>query len=181
MRVVAVPTSNGIDDIKLIAETDSEAVFIRQLAEAGTLSSLSTSASSSVVFRAISVQSLSESNQVVSRGEIGKYDFTIRQNQPKTIGLTFIKAGVPINLTAYSNVKLQVKTSKGSSAIISLELGSGIEVSGDDENVLLLSFTADQTKQLCNESYYYDILFNGSAGNIYYMEGKINIKKTSTR
>ncbi|MBC5835815.1 hypothetical protein G6N05_05395 [Flavobacterium sp. F372] len=182
MRVVAVPTTNGIDDIKLIAETDSEAVFIRQLAEAGTLSSLSTSASSSVVFRAISVQSTPTVNDnLISRGKVGKYDFSVRQNESHAVGMTFIKADVPLDLTAYTAIKLQVKSSKHSSAILTLDLTAGLAISGDDNNVLNISMTANQTKELCNETYYYDILFTGTSTNIYYIEGKITVKKSVTR
>lgn len=183
MRVVAVPTSNGIDDIKLIAETDSEAVFIRQLAEAGTLSSLSTSASSSVTFRAISVQASSSTinDNLISRGKVGKYDFSVRQNESHAVGMAFIKADVPLDLTAYSAIKLQVKTSKHSSAVFSLDLSAGLTISGDDNNVLNIAMTANQTKELCNETYYYDILFTGASTNIYYIEGKITVKKSVTR
>lgn len=183
MRVVRIPTSNGIDDIKLIADDDAEAIFIRQLAEAGTLSSLSTSASSSVVFRAISVQpsSIGVSESLISRGKVGKYDFSIRQNESHLIGMTFSKNDTPLDLTAYSSIKLQVKPSKTSSAIITLDLTSGLTVTGDDSNALNIEFLSTQTKELCNETYYYDILFVGAASNIYYVEGKITVKKSVTR
>ncbi|UOX35314.1 hypothetical protein LXD69_07285 [Flavobacterium sediminilitoris] len=183
MRVVRIATPNGIDDIKLIAEDSSEAVFIKQLAEAGTLSSLSSNASSSVVFRPISVQGVDQSfnDQLISRGTIGKYDFSVRQNQDHNVDLSFIKNELPLDLTLYTSIKLQVKPSKQSSAIISLDTVSGLTISGSDNNVLAVAFTAAQTKELCNETYYYDILFVGAANNNYYLEGKITVKKSATR
>lgn len=183
MRVVRIPTSNGIDDIKLIADDDAEAIFIRQLAEAGTLSSLSTSASSSVTFRAISVlpSTTAVPDTLISKGKVGKYDFVVRQNESHTLGMTFIKNDVPLDLTAYTSIKLQVKPSKTSSALITLDLTAGLTISGVDSNALQIAFSAAQTKELCNETYYYDILFTGAASNIYYVEGKITVKKSVTR
>lgn len=181
MKVVRIGTSNGIDDIKLIAEDDAEAVFIKQLTEAGTLTSLNKNASSSAVFRAISVNPAALSSQLISSGNIGKYDFSVRQNQNHTIGLTFVKNTAPMNLSVYSAIKLQVKPSKHSSAIISLQIGDGLTLSGAESNVLNIALSAAQTKELCNETYYYDILFVGASSNVYYVEGKITVKKSGTR
>ena len=47
--------------------------------------------------------------------------------------------------------------------------------------LLNIEFLSTQTKELCNETYYYDILFVGAASNIYYVEGKITVKKSVTR
>jgi hypothetical protein len=41
MQALRVLTANGIHDIKLIGENEQERLFIKQLAEAGTLSCVS--------------------------------------------------------------------------------------------------------------------------------------------
>lgn len=180
MKVVQIATSSGIDDIKLIAENPAEEAFLKQLAEAGTLTSLTSVASSSLLLRPITVQSLQNYNNLISRGIIGKYDFELVQNQDFGTVLTFINNGNPLDLSLYNAIKMQVKSSRSSTAVISLEIGSGLTISGPDNNILSISISADQTKLLCEETYYYDILF-ASAIKTYYVEGKITIKKTRTR
>jgi hypothetical protein len=55
MQALRVLTANGIHDIKLIGENEQERLFIKQLAEAGTLSCVSYRLT--VLFRPISVMS----------------------------------------------------------------------------------------------------------------------------
>jgi hypothetical protein len=57
MLILRQATSNGIDDIKIIGETDLEIQFIHQLASAGTLSCINNIIGSSVIFRPISIAS----------------------------------------------------------------------------------------------------------------------------
>jgi hypothetical protein len=56
MQALRVLTANGIHDIKLIGENEQERLFIKQLAEAGTLSCVSVKLPT-VLFRPISVMS----------------------------------------------------------------------------------------------------------------------------
>lgn len=181
MQFQRIPNSSGIDDLKLIGETDDERTFIRQLAECGTLSSTTSSASSSVVFRAISLAySAATDGSLLSRGKIGKLDFTIRQNANFLIDLSFSSATLPIDLSTYTAIKLQVKTAKSSGAIVTLTLGSGLTVSGDDSNVLSIAFTPAMTKLLTNNQYYYDLMMTKPNSNDYFVEGKINVDRTVT-
>lgn len=181
MQFQRIPNSSGIDDLKLIGETDDERTFIRQLAECGTLSSTTTSASTSVVFRAISlVYQPSTNANLLSRGKIGKLDFTIRQNANFYIDLKFNSQTLPINLNTYSAIKLQVKISKSSGALVTLSLGSGLAVSGPDNNVLSVAFTPAMTQVLCDNQYYYDLLMTKPNSNDYFVEGKINVERTVT-
>lgn len=180
MQVEKVPTANGIDDIKLIGENELERQFIKQLAEAGTLSCISREVADSVLFRPISVTP-ELSSYVSTKNSIGKYDFIVRQNETHNVDLKFSSYADPLDLTQYSAIKLQVKHSKSAPPIIELALGSGLAISGVDSNVLKVSMTAAQTKLLSCESYYYDVLTATLTSNIYPLEGKITVKNTGTR
>lgn len=180
MQIERVPTANGIDDIKLIGETELERQFIKQLAEAGTLSCISRQVADTVLFRPISVMP-DISSYASTKNSIGKYDFMLRQNESHFFDLSFNSDATPINLTQFQTIKLQVKKQKSSAAIIELSLASGLVVSGPDHNVLKVSFTAAQTKQLACETYYYDVLMSKPNQNIYYIEGLITVKKSATR
>lgn len=180
MKVERVPTANGIHDIKLIGENELERQFIKQLAEAGTLSCLNKEVGDTALFRPISVMS-DISSFTSSRNSIGKVDFAVRQNQQYDIDFTLIKDGDPIDLNDYTAIKLQVKRSKSSSSILELALGSGLTISGVDSNVLTTHFTADQTKSLNCQTYYYDVLMSKPSSNVYYIEGTITVKSTTTR
>jgi hypothetical protein len=180
MQVLRVPTANGIDDIKLLGETESERLFIKQLAEAGTLSCMSRQIADTIVFRPISVMS-DISSYSNSKNDIGKYDFIIRQNENHIVDLSFKKNDTPLNLNEFSGIKLQVKQIKSTSALIELSLGSGLEISGVGSNVLKVSFSSVQTNLLNCQEYYYDILMSKPTSNVYYLEGKITVKQSATR
>lgn len=180
MHVEKVVTGNGIDDIKLIGETELERNFIKQLAEAGTLSCISRNVSDTIVFRPISVMP-GISTYSSSKNTIGKYDFILRQNESHSFELSFRTNEIPINLNQYSAIKLQVKKQKSSSPIIELSLGSGLAIASPSHNVLQISFTAAQTKLLSCANYYYDILMSKPDKNVYYIEGIITVKKSATR
>lgn len=181
MILQRITNPSGIDDIKLIGQTDAERDFIRQLAEAGTLISTSSTASSSIIFRPVSIDPTALVNStLISKGKIGQLDITIRQNQNYTLGLAFKDAAVPKDLSVYKTIKLQVKSSKSSGAIVELSLYSGLTVSGVDNNVLSIAFVPAQTSLLCNDEYYYDILMSNGISNSYFIEGKIKINRTAT-
>jgi predicted transcriptional regulator YdeE len=72
MQVLRVPTTNGIDDIKLIGDTDLDNLFIKQLAQAGTLSCINKNVEDFVIFRAISNNSNTTNfmnNIIIPRGQ----------------------------------------------------------------------------------------------------------------
>lgn len=181
MIIQRITNPSGIDDIKLIGETDAEKSFIRQLAEAGMLSTVSHLSSGTVVFRALPISSLTNQNTLLSRGKIGKLDFTLRQNANFAIDLKFISDSLPMALSDYTVIKLQLKTSKGAGVVLTLSLGSGLTITGDDDNILSVQFLPAQTTLLCNQEYYYDLMLSTAAGtNTYFVEGKIKIDRTVT-
>lgn len=182
MIVQRITNSAGVDDIKLIAETEDDKILIRQLAESGTLISRSSMASSSIVFRALSAseQTLS-TNQILSRGTIGKVDFKVRQNQTFRFDLRFNTADGALNLTDYTSIKMQFKVRKDAGEIVSLSIGSGLTITGEDNNVLSVELKASQTALFCNDEYYHDIVMETPSAKVYYIEGKVFVEKTTTR
>jgi hypothetical protein len=181
MIIQRITNPSGIDDVKIIGETEAEKAFVRQLAEAGTLTAVSNLSSGNVVFRAMPLSSLANQNTLLSRGKIGKLDFTLRQNANFAIDLKFISNALPLALNDYSAIKLQIKNSKGLPAVLTLTLGSGLSITGDDDNVLSVQFLPAQTALLCNQEYYYDLMLSTAAGtNTYFVEGKIKIERTVT-
>jgi hypothetical protein len=181
MQILRVPTANGIDDIKFIGVTNEENLFIKQLAEAGTLTCISRQVSDTILFRAISVTPELSSYTSTADRSIGKYDFVVRQNQDHNVDFRFDEDAVALDLTQFSAIKLQVKLRKGSPALFSLSLGEGLTITGANHNVLGTKFTAAQTALLNCESYYYDVLMSKPTSNVYYLEGKITVKLSGTR
>lgn len=179
MIVERVSTANSIHDIKLIGENDLERQFIKQLAEAGTLSCQNRQVSDSVLFRPISVAS--EISSHTSASSIARYNFDVVQNTTHTTDLVFENNGAALDLSVFTAIKLQIKHSKSAPAIVELSLGSGLEVSGVDSNILKVTMAAAQTKMLTCETYYYDVLTANATTNKYFLEGKITTKTTATR
>lgn len=175
-----ITNSAGIDDFKLTGETPQEKAFIQQLSAAGSLISKSTNATSSIVFSAISIDVNAPVSTLISRAPIGNLDFEIRQNQNFLVDLKFQTNNTPIDLTDYSSIKLQVKSSKDSGAIVTLTIGSGLTISGVDSNVLSIAFSSADTLKLMRDEYYYDILFVKPSSNNYMVEGKLSINRTVT-
>jgi hypothetical protein len=180
MQLLRVPTANGIDDIKLLGETETERLFIKQLAEAGTLSCMSRQVANAVVFRPISVTP-EISTYTSTKNSLVKFNFTVVQNTEYTVDLYLKRNRFPLNLTAFTQIKLAVKNSKHSPAIFEISLGNGLIVAGDNSTILRINFSRTQTARLCENNYYYDILMSNGSSNIYYVEGVITTKQTGTR
>ncbi|NRT11531.1 hypothetical protein [Flavobacterium sp. 14A] len=179
MQALRVPTANGIHDIKLIGENEQERLFIKQLAEAGTLSCISKEVSDDVLFRPISVTP--EISKVVTKATIAKYDFTLFQNAYKDFELRFDSDTAPLDLSLFEAIKLQIKHSKSANAVIELTVGAGLTITSTTKNVLLVTITNEQASKLTYDVYYYDVLMVKATIKKYYLEGKITIKKTATR
>jgi hypothetical protein len=180
MKVIQIPNPNGIDDLKLIGETEPERQWIRQLAEAGTLTSITRALGDVVSFRAMSISADFGAGSYTVDQSLGKFNFTVVQNQNFNYDLRINYGGAPLDLTTFtSGIKLAVKNKNGST-LFELSLGNGLTVTGVDHNVLGVKFTPAQTILLCNDSYY-DLLFSKPNSNAYYLQGKIKVIKTGTR
>jgi hypothetical protein len=180
MQILRVPTANGIDDIKLLGETDIERLFLKQLAEAGTLSCMNRQVANSVVFRPISVTP-EISTYTSTKNSLVKFNFTVVQNAEYAVDLYLKRNAAPLNLSEFTQIKLAVKNSKQSPAIFEISLGSGLTVTGTHSNILRINFSRTQTAHLCGNNYYYDILMSNGSSNRYYVEGVVTTKQTATR
>jgi hypothetical protein len=181
MIIQRINNPAGIDDIKLIGENDAERSFIQQLAEAGTLISTTTMSSGIATFRAMPISMLTNDSTLLNRGKVGQVNFNVRQNQDYIFGLRFVSNDLPMVLNDFTAIKMQIKNNKSSSAIITLSVGSGLEITGDDDNILQITLTSAQTALLCNQEYYHDILFEtGTGAKMYYIEGLIKVDRSVT-
>ena len=115
---------------------------------------------------------------------IGTYDFDcVLQNQRYDFDLTFTEGdpATPLDLTVYPAIRLDIKDDFGN-VVVSLSLGDGLVVGGDDDNILTVSFERATTLVLTRPSYNYDILFVNSSGEHWYpLKGMFTIKNTITR
>lgn len=181
MKALIINTGT-IQDLKLVAETDADITFLKVLNEAGTLSLVTPSVGSSATFRPITVVEEDFSgNTANASNSIGRFNFDIRQNEFKSFDFSFSSEGTPVNLAMYDTISLQVKSSRSSSPIISLTLLSGLEVIGDNNEKLRITFTPEQTEKLLLPTYFYDILFEWGGNNSYSVEGVINVIPSVTR
>jgi hypothetical protein len=116
---------------------------------------------------------------------IGIYDFTcLLQNQDFTIDFPFTEGedNIPIDLRQYSNIKFGISDMYGKVFKTYDVLEGGLQIIGDDFNVLSVLLPQSLTLILKANIYTYDIMFVDSIGrNFYILKGTINIDRTITR
>ncbi|WP_417365904.1 hypothetical protein [Flavobacterium beibuense] len=183
MQVQTIAASFGLEDIKLTAQNEQERNLLIALANAGTLTCITTEVGKSVVFRAQSIMEEDYvSSSVSNSSSIGTYNFEMRQNEYHFFTLNFsANGGDLMDLSIYESILLQVKKHKHGTPIISLDLESGLELNPEQTSQLKVLFSADQTEKLTLQQYYYDVLFKNQTENKYYLEGEIIIKQSVTR
>ncbi|MEY3421061.1 MAG: hypothetical protein RIR48_1350 [Bacteroidota bacterium] len=117
---------------------------------------------------------------------IGNLNIFVKQGNTKNITLSFYdvlpdKTKVPIDLTTYSEIKMDIKSKIDVNAtpFVSWTIDDGLTIIGDNNNVL--SFTFD-TQFLASQSdkWYYDILFTDGDGNDTLVGGIINVRRVVT-
>ena len=115
---------------------------------------------------------------------IGKYDFKcILQNQGHDEEFTFTEGEqeTPLDLNQYQDIRLRI-ISDYNKISHEFSLGNGLQISGDDDNVLLLRFDQELTLILTRPSYNYDIMFvNQDGSNFYVLAGSFTVIRTITR
>lgn len=182
MKIEKIVTSNGIADVKITAENNTEVTFLKQLVDAGTLVSLSGYVGSSAVFRPMSIMEEDfRSSEVTTTNSIGTYNFDMRQNEEHKVDLKFKTDGAAIDLSGFDSITLQIKREKLSSPLVSLSIGDGLTVMGLLHDKLGVTIKAGQTKLLTETQYYYDVLFTKGTINTYYLEGTITVITSVTR
>ena len=116
---------------------------------------------------------------------IGNLNILLKQKNNKPITLTFYNridgVKVPIDLTQYTAIKMDVKTKVDISldAFISWTVGYGLTISGTDNNVLSFEFT-DEFVPTQLDIWYYDILFTDVDDNETLVGGTIKVRPVVT-
>jgi hypothetical protein len=117
---------------------------------------------------------------------IGNLNIFLKQGNTQVFRLAFnnvLPDGTkePIDLTQYTSIKMDVKNKVNVTVtpFISWEVGDGLTITGDDDNILTFTFSNEfLTSQ--NDKWSYDILFTDSDGNTTLVGGLINIRQVVT-
>ena len=117
---------------------------------------------------------------------IGNLNIFLKQGNTQVFRLAFnnvLPDGTkePIDLTQYTSIKMDVKNKVNVTVMpfISWEVGDGLTITGDDDNILTFTFSNEfLTTQ--NDKWSYDILFTDSDGNTTLVGGLINIRQVVT-
>ena len=90
--------------------------------------------------------------------------------------------GEPLDLTAYTGIKMDIRKGEDESAELlhSVSLGDGIEVSGENNNILTITISKTITKEWERDQYYRDIAFTDAEGTYYFLEGIVAVRKNIT-
>ena len=113
-------------------------------------------------------------------------DIILIQGNNKAIGLAFTEKNaqnvtVPMDLTTFSSIKMDIKerASVKESPFISWTVGSGLTVSGDDDNVLIMQFRQEFFETQTPE-WVYDIKFVKNSNVSHYIMGTIRVLPVTT-
>jgi hypothetical protein len=88
----------------------------------------------------------------------------------------------PIDLEQYTDIKMDVKSQVDVNAVpfISWTIGYGLSIEGDDDNVLVFTFS-DEFLDSQSYQWDYDILFTDADGNTTLVGGIINVRRVVTK
>jgi len=122
----------------------------------------------------------------INRDITGKLNIDLIQGDNKLVKLTFndrSPSGVltPIDLTLYSEIKMNVKKSVNvnETAFISWLVGAGLVISGVDNNVLEFEFKQEFNSSQLSQ-WNYDIKFIKGGSVMHYINGVINVNLVTT-
>ena len=113
---------------------------------------------------------------------IGVYDINcLIQNQDFTTVLTWESDSDPLDLTIYDEIFFDVF--KCNKRIIRKTIGDGIEISGDDNNVLTISLKKEDTILINREGITHEIrMLNAQNQNNYLIKGSfVDVNLTKSR
>jgi hypothetical protein len=116
---------------------------------------------------------------------IGVYNFDcVLQNQDVYVDMIFTtgegEEKEPLDLTVYDQIRLSIK-GLHNQIVTTLSLGEGLQIVGEDSNILSITFGQHLTNILKTTKYQYDILFVSNGVNTYFVKGEINVNNTITR
>jgi hypothetical protein len=122
----------------------------------------------------------------MQKNDIGIINIQLRRGNNKAITLSFFdmaadNSQTPKDLRLYNEIRMDIKktTDVNSPVIESFAIGTGLEIIGDDFNVLEITF-AREFIDVNNIQYVYDILFRLDQNFANLIGGVININNTVT-
>jgi len=118
---------------------------------------------------------------------IGNLRILIKQGNTQNFKLKFSDVlpdgtKVPIDLTAYTSIKMDIKSKidVALTAFISWTVGNGLTIEGDFDDVLSFTFS-NQFLTTNQDKWFYDILFTDGSGKDTLIGGEINVKRVVTK
>jgi hypothetical protein len=118
---------------------------------------------------------------------IGNLNLFVKQGNTQTFRLAFNNVfpngtKEPIDLEQYTDIKMDVKSQVDVNAVpfISWTIGYGLSIEGDDDNVLVFTFS-DEFLDSQSYQWDYDILFTDLDGNTTLVGGIINVRRVVTK
>ena len=123
----------------------------------------------------------------IGNQSIGNLNLFVKQGNKQTFRLAFnnvLPNGTkePIDLEQYTDIKMDVKSQVDVNAVpfISWTIGYGLSIEGDDDNVLVFTFS-DEFLDSQSYQWDYDILFTDLDGNTTLVGGVINVRRVVTK
>ena len=123
---------------------------------------------------------------LIMQNEIGIVNINLKRGNNKAYTLSFFNVGAlgietPKDLRVYNSIKMDIKkrTEVESPIVLSLTIGSGLEIIGNDFNVLEISFDREFI-DVNDIQYIYDILFQEGTNFETLIGGLVNISNTVT-
>lgn len=99
------------------------------------------------------------------------------------VPMQFKSGGFPIDLSQFNAIKMEVKKSYNvtENAFLTFTVGSGLTISGDDNNILTFSLDEDFWNSQ-NTEWFYDITFENTSGQKFtYIRGTITNVLTASK
>lgn len=102
-----------------------------------------------------------------------RHDFTIEQGSTFNKTVTYLAAGVPVNLTGYTATLIAKHTSASTTKDLNLSIGAGITIAAPLTGVISIDLTAAQTALLDFKKSNYELLIINGAYKKRLLHGKV--------
>ena len=123
----------------------------------------------------------------ISSDKQGVLNITLNQGDNRAVSLIFrnrdpLGVLTPIDLMQYSEIKMDVKETIDINAIafISWAVGSGLTISGDNNEILSFEFEQEFYESQ-NTQWFYDMKFIKASKVMHLIKGVVNVNKVTTK
>lgn len=123
----------------------------------------------------------------ISSDKQGVLNITLNQGDNRAVSLIFrnrdpLGAYTPIDLMQYSEIKMDIKETIDINAIafISWAVGSGLTISGDNNEILSFEFEQEFYESQ-NTQWFYDMKFIKASKVMHLIKGVVNVNKVTTK